>query len=614
MCGIVGLLLRDAPCDTGALTRMRDLVQHRGPDDAGNHLDGVVGLGHRRLSIIDLGTGHQPMSTADGRYTIVFNGEIYNYRQLRAQLESQGVRFRTSSDTEVILELHALRGATSVTALNGMFAYAIWDRDARTLFLARDRAGIKPLYYVNGRRGFAFGSEIKSLFESGLVSPELDASHVAEYLLFRHVAGPRNLFRDVLALPPGHTMTVTEAETSAPASFWSLPDPFPTAPIGYAEAIDALDAALTDAVGRQMIADVPLGTFCSGGIDSSLVTAIAARLAGRPINTFSVGFAESGYDESAFARMGSAACGTVHHEIRLDEARFAELLPRLVWHNDLPLNYANSVHIFAVSELARRHVKVVLTGEGADELFGGYPRYAVPQLVAALGRIPQTMRAPLAAMLRAAPDHRLRRIGAMAGRPLEDAIVFNATTIEPRLVEELVAGLEALPDFEFRRSRARSRTAGRSAFETAARLDFEAYLLSILNRQDKMSMATSLESRVPFLDNVVIDLAQSLPQTCKQTLRHRKRVLKDVARRYLPHAIVDRRKSGFGVPLREWFRGKGSVATLFDNVVAGGALTGLLDSAVLERLVREHHSGLHDHSDLLWGILNLGLWRDAFRC
>jgi asparagine synthase (glutamine-hydrolysing) len=614
MCGITGLLRRDAPCDAGALTRMRDLVQHRGPDDAGNHLDGPVGLGHRRLSIIDLGTGHQPMSTTDGRYTIVFNGEIYNYRELRAELERQGVAFRTTSDTEVILELHAMRGAASVVALNGMFAYAIWDRDARTLFIARDRAGIKPLYYVDDRRGFAFGSEIKSLFESGLATPALDESHVAEYLLFRHVAGPRNLFRGVLALPPGHTMTVTEAGTSPPVPFWSLPDPFPTASIGYAGAVDALDAALTDAVGRQMIADVPLGTFCSGGIDSSLVTAIAARLAGQPINTFSVGFAEAGYDESAYARMASTACGTVHHEIRIDEARFAELLPRLVWHNDLPLNYANSVHIYAVSELARRHVKVVLTGEGADELFGGYPRYAVPQLVALLGRVPQALRQPLAAVLGAAPDHRLRRVGAMAARPLEDAIVFNATTIEPRLVEELMAGLEALPEFDFRRSRARSRVAGRSAFETVARLDFEAYLLSILNRQDKMSMATSLESRVPFLDNVVIDLAQSLPQACKQTLRHRKRVLKDVARRYLPHAIVDRRKSGFGVPLREWFRSEGPVAGLLDGVVAGGALSGLLEPPVLERLVWEHRSGTHDHGDLLWGVLNLGLWRDAFRC
>lgn len=614
MCGIVGLLLRDIPCDPGTLDRMRDLIQHRGPDDAGRFIDGAAGLGHRRLSIIDLSTGHQPMSTSDGRYTIVFNGEIYNYRQLRAEIEALGVIFLTSSDTEVILQLHALRGPDSVAALNGMFAYAIWDRDSRTLFLARDRVGIKPLYYADCPRGFAFGSEIKSLFESGFVSPRLDRDQIAEYLLFRHVAGPRNLFEGVLALPPGHTMTVTTAGPEEPVPFWTLPNCFGTADLVYGEAVDALDAALNDSVRRQMIADVPLGTFCSGGIDSSLVTAIAARMAGQPINTFSVGFAEASYDESAYARLASAACGAVHHEIRIDEARFAELLPRLIWHNDLPLNYANSVHIFAVSELARRHVKVVLTGEGADELFGGYPRYAVPRIVEAIGVVPRALRSSLARLLAAAPDHRLRRVGIMVRRPLADAVTFNATAIDPARVEQLVAGLEMPPTLAFRRTRSERSTSGRGAFETVARLDFDAYLLSILNRQDKMSMATGLESRVPFLDNVVIDLAQSLPQAFKQTLRHRKRVLKDVARRYLPHAIVDRRKSGFGVPLREWFRGSGPVAELLQHVRAGPALDAILEPAELTRLLDEHRSHSHDHGDLLWGVLNLGLWRDAFRC
>lgn len=614
MCGIVGLLLHDRACDPGILGRMRDVVRHRGPDDAGEFIDGPVGLGHRRLSIIDLGGGHQPMSTPDGRHTIVFNGEIYNYRELRAELEAEGVRFRTSSDTEVILQLHALCGESAVARLNGMFAYAIWDRTARTLFVARDRAGIKPLYYAQGPWGLAFGSEIKSLFESGCLSPRLDLSQVAEYLLFRHIAGPRNLFADVLALPPGHVMFAASDGRTTVRRYWSLADRPPVTSLPYAAAVDAVDAALSRSVRRQMIADVPLGTFCSGGIDSSLVTAIAARQAGRQINTFSVGFADSVYDESAFARQVAEACGSRHHEIQVSEAEFVALLPKLVWHNDLPLNFANSVHIYAVSELARRHVKVVLTGEGADELFGGYPRYAVPHLVELLNKAPRLLRTTAARTLAALPEHRLRKVGRFADRTVADAILYNASTIDPDLVDRLLDAALERPVMTFRQQRSAAATASGGAFAAVARLDFEAYLLSILNRQDKMSMAASLESRVPFLDNEMIDLAGSLPQTHKQSLRHRKRVLKDVALRYLPRQIVERRKSGFGVPLREWFRGSGPAADLLREVTASSQLDGLISTKALEALRQEHVNGDADHGDLIWGIVNVAVWRNAFRC
>lgn len=614
MCGIVGIYLRDAACDPAVLTRMRDMVTHRGPDDAGNHLDGPLGLGHRRLSIIDLGGGHQPMSTPDGRFTIVYNGEVYNYRQLRQELEAVGARFQTNSDTEVILQLHVLRGDAAVVALNGIFAYALWDRDERRLLLVRDRAGIKPLYYAKTPSGLAFGSEVKSLFASGLLQPALNAAQVAEYLLFRQVAGPENLFVGVTSLPPGHMLAVTPAASCEPRSFWraaSEPPPFTG---NYAEAVEALDSTLRGAVQRQLMADVPLGTFCSGGIDSSLVTAMASRLAGSRINTFSVGFDESGYDESAYARMASEACGTRHHELRIDQARFAELLPKLIWHHDLPLNFANSVHIFAVSELARSHVTVVLTGEGADELFGGYPRYAIPRITELAAPLPAPLREPLGSLLERLPDHRLRRVGTVLRRPLQEALLFNSTGIRVQVVEALV-GRSLQEHFQARRALVESalRTAS-TVYGAVARLDFETYLVSILNRQDKMSMATSLEARVPFLDNEVIDLARSLPQTFKQGLRHRKRVLKDVARRYLPGEIVDRRKSGFGVPLPEWFRTAGPMAELLDDVVASGTLRELVRPEALNEVVVEHRGCVHDHGDLLWGLVNLALWRDAFRC
>jgi asparagine synthase (glutamine-hydrolysing) len=371
--------------------------------------------------------------------------------------------------------------------------------------------------------------------------------------------------------------------------------------------VEALGRALNEAVKRQMVADVPLGTFCSGGIDSSLTTAIAAKYSDGPINTYSVGFDEAGYDESHYARLAADACHSRHHEIRIDEARFAELLPRLIWHHDLPLTFANSVHIFAVSELARQRVKVVLTGEGADELFGGYPRYYIPRFAAALDRAPGFLRAPLLSIAGRMPDHRFRKLAAFARQAPRDRLLFNSTTVDPAQVGRVLKIPASAGAWEFRRKLI-ERASGIPA------VDFETYLVSILNRQDKMSMATSLEARVPFLDNAMIDFARSLPPGFKQTLRHRKRVLKDVARRYLPAAIVNRRKSGFGVPLPVWLRGDGPTGKLLSGVLASPAIGGLLDGNALRALQAEHRAGHRDHSELLWGVLNLGLWRAAYRC
>ncbi len=594
---------------------MRDIVTHRGPDDAGRFVSGPIGLGHRRLSIIDLGTGHQPMSTVDGRFTIVFNGEIYNFPELRRELEARGAQFRTQSDTEVILHLHALDGDAAVSRLNGIFAYAIWDQLRQRLLLARDRAGIKPLYYSQGPTGCVFGSEIKSLFESQIVRPEMGECHVPEYLLFRQVAGPENLFRGVLALPPGHSMEIVSGRCSSPAAYWTPDEGVTRFGGSYQEAVETLDRTLSLAIKRQMIADVPLGTFCSGGIDSSLVTAMASRHSTAPINTYSVGFEELGYDESRYARLAAKSCGSQHHELRVSEDRFAELLPSLVWHHDLPLNFANSVHIFALSELARQKVKVVLTGEGADELFGGYPRYYVPRVAATFDRLPSFLRWPLLEVAGLLPDHRIQKLLQAIRSERVDRFLFNSTAVDPRHVADLAEIKGASQDWAFRRKLAEKlNTQSNDPIRQMAGLDFETYLVSILNRQDKMSMATSLEARVPFLDNEVIDFARSLPTEFLQTFRHRKRVLKDVARRYLPGEIVDRRKSGFGVPLPAWFRGDGKMSALLRDVADSVGPMGCLNQATLERMISEHREGVRDHSELLWGVLNLGLWRQAFNC
>ncbi len=389
MCGIVGIVHKDRQrrVDESRLVGMRDLLVHRGPDDAGCHFDGHVGLGHRRLSIIDLSSGHQPMTNEDGSLWIVFNGEIYNFQALRERLVAKGHQFKTKSDTEVILHLYEEEGPDCARSLNGIFAFAIWDARDQSLFLARDHMGVKPLYYAVTDEALVFASEIKSIVNSGYVEPRCRDEGAFEYFVFRHVSGERTLYRDVNCLLPAHTLVLKNGEVRID-QFWShYPKP-EEGPTSLVAAADELSALIQDAVGMQMVSDVPLGTFCSGGVDSSLVTAFAARLTEKRINTFSVGFHEPDYDETQYARLVSKQYGTIHHELKVSNEEFADLLPTMIWHNDAPLNFANSIQIYAISKLAKEFVTVVLTGEGADELFAGYPRYLVPSLSHSYGRLP----------------------------------------------------------------------------------------------------------------------------------------------------------------------------------------------------------------------------------
>lgn len=609
MCGIVGILRRSpgqAP-DRASILAMRDVLTHRGPDDAGVYQDGPVGLGHRRLSIIDIGSGHQPMIDPSGERCVVFNGEIYNYRALRSELEAQGFGFRTQSDTEVLLHGYAAWGDDLVGRLNGIFAFAIWDRARSRLFLARDHMGVKPLYYHHGKDAFVFASEIKALFESGFCRPECNWEAVPEYFVFRQVAGERTLFRGVKSLLPGHRMTV-DADGLAIERYWS---PEAGAVQDHDDVEHRLETLVVDAVRMQMMSDVPLGTFCSGGVDSSLVTAIAARHADGPINTYSIGFDERDYDESAYARRVAEHCGTVHHELRVSNEEFASSLPGLIWHNDEPLHFANSVHIHALSRLAKERVTVVLTGEGADELFGGYPRYRIPRLVARLRPWSGILRAGLSVSGKLIRDHRLEKLGAFLAGSAEEAVFYNNAPLPQALRSGLVHG-EAEQLFPYRSERMSVLRAEPSRLRQAALLDQQTYLGAILNRQDKMSMAASIESRVPLLDHRLVSFANGVPDRFKQHGSGTKIVFKRLAEKYLPREVIYRRKSGFGVPLAAWLRAGSGLGALADSVLGQLDVGGIDGCPAPMTLLGEHRAGRADHAEFLWTILNFGLWKARF--
>ena len=611
MCGIAGILYHDPSraCETQRLRAMRDVMTHRGPDDAGTYLDGPLGLAHRRLSIIDLGSGHQPMMSADEDLCVVFNGEIYNYRELRRELEARGHAFRTQSDTEVLLYGYREWGEHCPEHLNGIFAFALWDKRKQQLFLARDHMGIKPLYYARTRDALVFASEIKALFDSGHLSPEVALDRVPEYLAFGYVAGERTLFRDVACLLPGHSMTIDGGQARA-RQYWS---PLQSANVGDRsddEALEQLAALVESAVRLQMVSDVPLGTFCSGGIDSSLVTAICARNSGAAINTYSVGFHETEWDETMYARMVSSRYGTDHHELRVDNRQFAELLPRMVWHNDEPLNFANSVHIYALSRLSRDRVKVVLTGEGADELFGGYPRYLIPTMTARFQRLPSALRRLVRIAARLSPERRIRKLAASLDAPLGDALLFNSGRHAPAAARQI---WDIWHEPNYRTQLYARLDKNSSALQCASLIDQHTYLVSILYRQDKMSMAASIESRVPLLDYRLVEFANALPDRFKQSRLKTKVIWKRLAERYLPREVVHRRKSGFGVPLRSWFAAADGLGVLADAVFAEIRAPEIDEMLPVKQLISAHRAGRSDHSDLLWLALNYLLWKQAFR-
>lgn len=612
MCGIAGIinLDRNQACQEQDIKAMCDVITHRGPDDHGILIDNEIAIGHRRLSIIDLSSGHQPMTTSEGVYSIVFNGEIYNYKTLKKDFEKDGFKFQTNSDTEVILAAYQKYGVKCASMLNGIFAFAILDRKNRSVYLARDHMGVKPLYYHRNNSAFIFSSEIKSLFKSGYLNAECNLNAVPEYFMFRHVSGERSLFKDVYSLLPGHYMVLSDGKMDI-QQYWSPLLTQEKINYSFNEALERLEDILVDAVKMQMMSDVPLGTFCSGGVDSSLVTAIAAQHSNQAINTFSVGFSEAEYDETKYARMVSQRYETQHHELVLGNQEFADYLPKMIHFNDEPLNFANSIQIFAVSELAKKNVTVVLTGEGADELFGGYPRYKIPTMVANLQALPFFLKWGADKLLSFSSDHRAKKLKAFLNTPVADVVMYNTASLSPEWKQQLFPNLTR-DNFAYRSHTLNNISEKSSWLNKVARLDQSNYLVSILNRQDKMSMAASLESRVPILDYRVVEFANTVPDVFKQKGAKTKHILKVLAEKYLPHEVIYRRKSGFGVPLAAWLRDDNGLGLVAETVFSEMDMPELKINVDMKTVLQEHRIGKKDHSEFIWTAMNFCLWKQAF--
>ncbi|MGO9097446.1 MAG: asparagine synthase (glutamine-hydrolyzing) [Bryobacteraceae bacterium] len=626
MCGIAGLVsVAAGPQKHAVLERMLGVLRHRGPDDSGNFSDGAAWLGHRRLSIIDLAHGHQPMANEDSTVWITYNGELFNHASLRPELERAGHRYQTNCDTEAILHAYEQHGVECVRQFRGMFAFAVWDQRRKRLFCARDRLGIKPFYYYWDGRLFAFASEIKALLEHPAISASMEASLLPEYLAFGYTSGERTLFAGIRKLMPGHTLTLELEDGAAKLDierYWDVPEQGPCERRPDEDWIRECRERLEETVRMRLMSDVPLGVFLSGGVDSSAITALVKRMASGPVETFAVGYREAAFSELAYARQVAQSIGTDHREVTVSMQEFFEALPRLIWHEDEPIVWPSSVSLYFVSKLASERVKVVLTGEGSDELFGGYSRYRFYLLnrrwAAAWRLLPAGLRRRIRSwvgetrLLPAGLRRKLRHTPVGQGEALESLYLDNFYSAFPASEQAGLLGSDQ-GDEPYRSFLGywNART-GASLVERMLYADQKTYLVELLMKQDQMSMATSIESRVPFLDHPFVEFAARVPQALKIRGRTAKYILKRAVEDLLPAEIVHRRKMGFPTPLREWLR-RPEAAPLFERLGdQHGLLAEYLDRRAVAHLLERHRNGWEDATDRIWRLLNLQLWGDIF--
>jgi len=626
MCGIAGYVNLDSrrPADPAVLRSMTDAILHRGPDDSGFHLDGPVALGMRRLSIIDLETGRQPISNEDGTVWVVFNGEIYNYLELREHLTSRGHRLRTRSDTEVLVHLYEEEGDAFLSRINAMASLALWDSRRRRLILARDRLGKKPLHVAMTREALVFGSEIKALLRHPAVRPGIDAASVARYLVHEYVPCPATIYEGISKLRPGH-LAVFENGRLSERPYWDVPGPVAAGSAPKRGAVEEeIRETLLDAVRRRMMSDVPLGVFLSGGLDSTSIVACMSRAGRGSVRTFSVAFEEESFDESAHFRSVARHYGTSHVDRTLRPGDLIEILPTLASVLDEPLGDASILPTYLLSRFTREHVTVALGGEGGDELLAGYPTYQAHRLAAMYEHIPAALRAAvIEPLVRRLPvstanisfDFKAKKFVSGIGRPAEvrnqiwlgsfpDSEALGIMGPEPR------GRLEGIDLFAEARDHMR-RAPAPDMLGKLLYVDLKMYLQdSILVKVDRASMACSLEVRAPLLDYRFVELIGRLPTSWKLRGLTTKFIFKSAMAPWLPPRIASRPKKGFGIPVAEWL--KGPLRPLMTDLLAERRLReqGLLDPEGVSRLVAEHLSGSHDHRKPLWTLLMLQLWME----
>ena len=601
---------------------MIDSISYRGPDRSSTLVVGDTGFAHARLSIIDLSSSaDQPMVSADGRLTIVFNGEIYNFRDLRRELErNHGVRFRTEGDTEVILEMFARLGTKTFERLNGMFVLAIHDRVTGDLVLARDRMGKKPLFVAETPSGFVFGSELKAVRAHTGVTSRLDLRAVDQYLTFEYVPTPSSIIAGIRKVSPGHVLTVREGRVVRDEAWWTID--LRVRHRAFDEAVAELDSALAAATARRLVADVPLGVFLSGGIDSSSVAWFAQQASSRPISTFSIGFDDPSFDESDHAALVASRLGTEHHSLVLSERDCLELIPEIYQLSDEPLADASLIPTYLLSRFAREHVTVALGGDGSDELLAGYPTFVADRVRGLVGRVPRRGLAAATALARRIPtsDRNLaldvkvqqflqgfeldqRHVNTLwlgSFTPAEKHRLFTAD------VRAELAGLSGLEPID---NLIDSSPWGGSGHAEVTYGYLRTYLLDdILAKVDRASMYHSLEVRAPFLDVDVVELCNSLPVPYKRRGLVGKRILKETMRGRLPDEILDRRKKGYGIPLSAWLRSE--LRPLCEELLSPAAIrqTGLFAESEVRRYLDEHIDGRANHRKKLWTLLVFQMW------
>ncbi len=623
MCGICGAFYTDRTrrVERDTLAEMNRRIVHRGPDDDGFFVEENIGLAMRRLSIIDIKTGHQPIANEEENVWIVYNGELYNHQDLRKHLEARGHRYRTRSDTETIVHLFEEYGRDCVKYLRGMYAFAIWDRRKRELFIARDRLGIKPLYYRYDGKSLLFGSEIKAILAHPGVKPEFNSATLAEYLAFGYIPEPDTMYAGIKKLLPAHTLSIDEGGELKISSYWDLKVQADDGSRPRQFYVDRYRSLLEECVSSHLMSDVPLGVFLSGGLDSSAVAALTTRIRREPIETFAVGYGEEAFSELPFARTVAKHIGSKHHEVRLSRDEFFQALPHLIWHEDEPIVWPSSVSLYFVARLARERVTVVLTGEGSDETLAGYTRYPWTLMNSRLDDVYRMMVPRFGRNMVRRGIHSGPLSGALHRKLEHTFLVRDGASWASFYFDNFYSAFSAADQARLLTPEAKDRAgdpyAGSMKYWDSSTgdmlhrmlyTDIKTYLVELLMKQDQMSMAASIESRVPFLDHELVEFTASIPAQYETQGLAGKFILKSAVEDLLPREVVYRQKMGFPTPWAYWLAGEQLDQLEHLLLEPRTVARGHFHRDAVSALFAEHRAGIRDHGNRIWRLLNLELW------